>query len=115
LLRDRTGTPPADSALEQRVIRLLAPYGPFETQYQIVVDGIIVILDIAWPIWRVGVEADGWSVRSRSRGKFDRDRRKANLLAANSWSIAHVTSTMSDSEIISAVSRLLPPWAATGS
>ena len=69
----------------------------------------VIILDIAWPESGVAVESDGWRVRSRSRGKFDQDRRKANLLAAAGWIVIHATSAMGDEEIREAVQRVL--WA----
>ena len=53
------------------MIRILAPFAPFETQYELVLDGKLIRLDIAWPWWRVAAEVDGWGVRGRSRTKFD--------------------------------------------
>ncbi len=114
VLSSRLGEPAADSTLEQRVIRLLSPFRPFETQYQVVLGGRVLLLDIAWPQWRIGVEADGWFVRSRSRAKFDVERHRGNLLAAHGWQIAHVTSAMDDATIFADVSRLLPPVAFAG-
>jgi hypothetical protein len=109
LLAERGNEPPADDLLELRMIRVLAPFAPFETQYQLVLDGELLILDIAWPQWRVGAEVDGWWVRSRSRTKFDRSLSRANLLIAHHWRIAHLTSTMDDSTVLRDVGRLLPP------
>ncbi len=109
LLAERSGLPAGESWLEQRAIRALAPYAPFEVQYQLVLDGQILILDVAWPRWQVAVEADGWGVRGRSRTKFDNDRRRSNLLAAHGWVVIHVTSAMGDDEIREAVSHVLPP------
>lgn len=111
LLAERTEVLEGQSALERRVIRVLDPLAPFETQHQLVLGGQVIILDIAWPWWRVGVEVDGWWVRSRSRTKFDGDRRRNNLLAAHGWRIAHVTSAMDDETILSDVCRILPPEA----
>lgn len=110
LLEERLRDPRAESALEQQIISWLAPFGPFEVQFQVVLEGQVFLLDIAWPRFHVAVETDGWSVRSRSRSKFDHDRRKANLLAANGWTVAHVTSAMDREEVIGAVARLLPGW-----
>ena len=100
-----------DSALERWLVRILEPFAPFETQYQLVLDGSVILLDVAWPLCRVGVEADGWTVRSRSRGKFDRDREKGNLLVAHGWAVAHITSRMSALQVQQTIARLLPPSA----
>jgi hypothetical protein len=109
LLEARVGEPSVESPLELRMIRVLAPFAPFETQYQLVLDREVVILDIAWPAWRVGAEVDGWWVRSRSRSKFDRSQHRTNLLHAHRWRVAHLTSTMADATILTDVGRLLPP------
>ena len=111
VLGPRLHEPRADSMLERRMIRVLAPYAPFETQFQLVLDGELIILDIAWPWWQVGAEVDGWSVRGRSRRKFDRDMARINLLEAHHWQVAHLTSTMDEATVLRDVGRLLPPWA----
>jgi hypothetical protein len=90
------------------MIRVLAPYAPFETQYQVVLDGELFILDIAWPWWRVAAEVDGWWVRARSRSKLDHDSHKTNVLVAHDWKVAHVTSAMDDARVVRDVGRLLP-------
>lgn len=107
LMGMRTGSQPVDTHLEDRAVKVLASLGPFETGFQIVIDGVVYVLDIAWPRYKVGVECDGWETRSRSRSKFDRDRRKDNRLAAHGWMIAHLTSAMSDDEMRAAVVGLL--------
>lgn len=108
VLASRTDGPGgAASALELQCHRALSCVAPFETQYRLVLDGQTVILDMAWPHARVGAECDGWAVRSRSRRKFDGDRRRDNLLAANGWAVAHLTSAMTDDEMRAAVIRLL--------
>ena len=83
-------------------------YAPFETQYELVLEGKLIRLDIAWPWWRVAAEVDGWGVRSRSRTKFDEDRYRMNLLLAYGWRVAHLTSAMSQARILGDVGRLLP-------
>jgi very-short-patch-repair endonuclease len=103
----RLDAPPTDSPLEQRAVQALLSLGPFETRYQVVVDGRVFILDIAWPAYQVAAECDGWAVRSRSRGKFDHDRRRNNLLSSHGWSIVHLTSAMSDDEMRSSVVKML--------
>jgi very-short-patch-repair endonuclease len=108
VLADRLDEPDAETALELRMIRVLAPYAPFETQYQVVLDGELFILDIAWPWWRVAAEVDGWWVRARSRNKFDHDSHRTNVLVAHGWKVAHVTSAMDDARVLQDVGRLLP-------
>jgi hypothetical protein len=108
LLLERRDEPTVDSHLELRMIRILMPYAPFETQYQLVLDGEVFVLDIAWPWWKVAAEVDGWWSRSKSRAKLDQDSHKANVLAAHSWHVAHLTSTMSEATVLRDVGRLLP-------
>ena len=107
ILACRADLAPGESTLESRAIKVLAPYGPFEVQYQLSVDDRLVIIDIAWPKLRVAVECDGWTVRSRSRGKFDADRRRDNILASHGWSVVHLTTAMSDDEMRKVVFRQL--------
>jgi very-short-patch-repair endonuclease len=107
LVRARSGDPVVDSHLEQRVTRLLAFLGPFETRYQVVTGGRVVLLDLAWPDRRVAVECDGWGAHGRSRARFESDRRRDNDLIAAGWTVVHLTSAMSDDEIRAAVARVL--------
>ena len=108
LLVDRADEPRAESMLELRMIRILAPFAPFETQYELVLDGKLLRLDIAWPWWRVAAEVDGWGVRGRSRTKFVEDRHRMNLLEANHWRVAHLTAAMDAPAVLRDVGRLLP-------
>lgn len=101
-----------DSHLERRVAKVLSGLGSFVTRYQVVLDGQVVVLDLAVPELKLAVESDGWAVRSRSRGKFDADRRRSNLLAAHGWTVVHVTSAMTDDEIRAAIFGVLVTWSA---
>ena len=96
-----------DSGLEKRVEAVIRCLGPFEVHYQVVLGGRLIIIDLAHLDLRVAVECDGWTVRSRSRGKFDEDRRKANLLTSAGWQLVRVTAAMSDDEIRTAVSAAM--------
>ena len=107
LVESRLERPVADSRLEARVVAVLEPLAPFQVQHQVILDGRVLVLDVAWPEARVALESDGWAVHTRSRSKFDGDRRRDNLLAAHGWLTGHVTSAMSDHEILATAARLL--------
>lgn len=109
LLSVRGGEATPDSPLEQQVIRYLRPLGPFEVHYQLVLDGTVVILDVAWPWVCIGAEIDGRSFRQTSRSDHDRESRKLTLLSAATWKMAHLTCTMSSRECVDAVLSLWPP------
>jgi very-short-patch-repair endonuclease len=113
ILADR-GASVFDSPLEQRAEAALRSLGPFALHYQIVLGGRVIIIDLALPVLRVAVECDGWTVRSRSRRKFDEDRRRNNLLAAEGWKVVHLTSDMSDDEMRAAVIQVMLLAAAAG-
>jgi Transcriptional regulator, AbiEi antitoxin len=114
LLEQRSDERVADSPLEGRLLAALRPLAPFQVHHQISLEGHLMELDVAWPELMVGVEADGFEVHVVSRVKFDQDRRKANLLLAHGWAVAHITSTMSDKEMFLAAARLMPRWATLG-
>lgn len=114
LMAARTAGQAGDSHLELTVTRALASLGPYETGYQVVVDGKVYVLDVAWPLYKVAAECDGWATRGRSRSKFDHERRKDNDLAAAGWSVVHLTSAMSADEMRAAVVKVLLRAAAAG-
>lgn len=99
--------PAASTDLEVRAVRALSCFRPFEVQYQVDLGGMVAVLDIAWPPRKVAVETDGWLVRSRSRRKFDHERRRHNLLAARGWTVLQLTSAMSDDEMRYSVAPVL--------
>jgi hypothetical protein len=92
--------------LEERAARVLACTNPV-LQHQVIVGGRVFVVDLAWPAVKVAAECEGWAVRSRSRSKFDHERRKFNLLAVHGWTVVHLTAAMSDEEMRSAVVPLL--------
>ena len=96
-----------DSRLEQRVIRALRPLRPFAVHLEVIVEGELIILDVAWPELRVAAEIDGFGVHGKSRTKFDRDRRHANLLLAHGWRVVRITSVMADREIVALLGSVL--------
>lgn len=97
----------AQTDLEARAVRALSCFRPFEVQYQVDLGGMIAVLDIAWPPRKIAVETDGWLVRSRSRRKFDHERRRHNLLVARGWTVVQLTSAMSDDEMRYSVASVL--------
>lgn len=107
----RSGQPQADSRLEQRVFSHLEPLKPFEVHYQVVIGHALVVLDAAWPWWRVAAEVDGRSYRSGSRTAHDRESRKLNLLTSTQWAVAHLTSTMTADECVGEVLSVMPAGA----
>ena len=84
-----------DSHLEQQILRSLDPLRPFETHYQIVLDGRVYVVDVAWPWCRVAAEIDGRTYRTTSRSAFERETRKLNELGNADWLVAHLSAGMS--------------------
>ena len=107
VLRERSGEPQAESQLELRMIRVLRGFRPFETNFQLVLDGSLLILDIAWPQRKAALEIDGFETHGQSRTKFDRDRLRGNLLLLHGWRVGHVTSTMTSDAVVELVSSML--------
>src|ERR1700722_11930201 len=108
VLAARADEPRAESMLELRMIRILRPYAPFETQYQLVLEGRLLILDIAWPWCRVAAEVDGRGVHSRAGSTFADARSGINLLEGHGWRVAHLVSAMDKATVLRDVGRLLP-------
>jgi hypothetical protein len=109
ILEVRVDEPVLQSWLEQRVVRLLAPLRPFEVQHQLVLRDQILVLDVAWPWWKVAAEIDGRSYRALSRTAHDRESRKLNLLSSADWRVIHLTATMPARECIAALLAVMPP------
>ena len=109
LVAERSESSTADSLLEARVFRALRPLAPFAVHHVVEVDGVVFVLDAAWPAQRVAAEVIGRAHRLASREAFDRERRKFNKLAAAGWKVAHLTSVMSGDEMRAAVRKLLAP------
>lgn len=80
------GAEATESLLEDAFLRLLRDAGlpSPERQYVIRMGAHLVRLDFAYPRWRIAFELDGLRWHS-SRADLDRDRAKANLLAAAGW------------------------------
>jgi predicted transcriptional regulator of viral defense system len=105
LLTDRVTV---ESQLEQAWLRRLRRAGlpPPDTQYQLVVDGAVLLLDFAWPVHHVGLEIDGWTPH-RVRGAFDNDRRRDLLFRLAGWTVLRATSRTEPTLLIRALSEAL--------
>jgi len=102
LLADRLpGYDPGDSDLETRVLRVCVANGfpPPVQQYRIRLGGRTFRIDLAYPLWRLAIELDGWEFH-RTRTAFDDDRARANLLVAQGWALIRFTSRSTDAEIV---------------
>jgi hypothetical protein len=97
-----------DSAWEDEVFGWLLAAGlPIpRRQYELVLPRRLIVLDLAYPDERVGVEFDGFEWH-RSRGRFDRDRERLGDLAAAGWAIVPVTSSSDQEETVDRVKRTL--------
>jgi hypothetical protein len=90
-------SPPA-RALCAELTQAGAP--PFQTDYQVKAAWGILLVDIAWPPLKVGIEYNG--ARDHAHNPLARrdDPRRHNRLTALGWSILHVDKGMSMSEIV---------------
>ncbi len=98
VLDDQVG---GDSDLEARWLRTLAAADlePPALQHQVVAAGRVLILDLAWPEQRVGVEVDGWEPH-RDRSVWDHDHDKANAYLEAGWRVLFVTSNSRPREVV---------------
>ena len=107
LLRQRYGGPNADSILEAKAFRALAPLRPFEVHFAVAIRSRVYVVDVAWPGRKVGAEIVGRAHRRASLSAFDRERRKLNALCLAGWRICHLTAAMTPDEMVIAVRALL--------
>lgn len=105
LLADRVV---ADSDLETTWLSRLARRGlrPPALQHQVVVRSRVLVMDMAWPDQRVGVEVDGWEPH-RTRSAWDRDHDKLNAYAEAGWRVLFVTSRTSPVDAARQLRRFL--------
>lgn len=105
LLADRIAV---ESHLEQTWLQRLRRAGIPQpmTQHQLVVDGQVLLIDFAWPDYRVGLEIDGWTPH-RVRGAFDNDRRRDLLFRLASWTVLRATSRTDPTLLLRALSEAL--------
>lgn len=105
VLVDRVGGSTALEARWLRHIREAALPAP-ELQFQLVLRNRVLLLDVAWPAMRVALEVDGWDAH-RTRGAFDTDASRGNLLLEAGWRVAHATSKSEPSLVTAQLRRLL--------
>ncbi len=83
---------PGDSDLEERIVRQLIGAGlpqPVQ-QHQVVVNGQVFVIDVAWVEQKVGLEVDGFESRA-TREALETDTVRSNALTAAGWAIYHAT------------------------
>jgi very-short-patch-repair endonuclease len=108
LLALRVGEGRPDSQLEQRVIRVVKRLAPgYALHHQVVLDGDVIDMDIAWPGLMIDGEVDGLAPRAGSRTKLERTARRENILAKHGWRIVHFTAHMDDQTLIAQIAPLL--------
>jgi very-short-patch-repair endonuclease len=104
----RLAEPPGESVAEDRVYRWLVDAGlpaPVR-QHRVVLPTAVVVLDMAYPEERVGIEFDGFEWH-KGRRSFDRDRERHSELAVAGWRIITVTSAHPKPDVIDRVRRAL--------
>jgi hypothetical protein len=107
LLRQRGGDPSADSVLEAKAFRALAPLRPFEVHFAVAIGSRVYVLDVAWPECNVAAEVVGRAHRLASLSAFDRERRKLNALGVAGWRVCHLTAAMSPEDMLASVRAML--------
>lgn len=105
VLADRVG---GASALEATWLRHLRDGGlpAPELQHQVLLGGRVLLLDAAWPAPRVTLEVNGWDAH-RTRGSFDADAERFNLLIAAGWRIVQATSRSEPARVVAQLRHLL--------
>jgi very-short-patch-repair endonuclease len=69
------------------------------TEYRVDAKNGPYFIDVAWPEFKIGAEADGFSVHGTSRVRHTKDRRRRNELETLGWKIVNFTHEMSVEEI----------------
>jgi very-short-patch-repair endonuclease len=86
------GQASTESHLEDELIQLLRRHDlPVPVRRHVItVGGVVIRLDLAYPVVKLALEADGRRWHS-SRADFQRDRTRGNLLAAQGWTVLRFT------------------------
>ena len=100
LLDEIHGSTPLEARWE-RILRAAGMPSPI-TQFQIVVDDRVYVLDFAWPDARVALEVNGFAFHS-TRDAFDRDHGKVVALQAAGWNVVSATSKTPPAPVLTAL------------
>jgi len=93
------------AATDLGVALLDAGVPPFVTQFQVVVEGRVRLLDFAWPDHKVGLEYLGRA--DHGLDQMDRDAWRRTQLTAAGWRILDITSAMPSAEVVRWVFQVL--------
>lgn len=106
------GYDPGESDLEARALRAILRAGlpAPRQQYEVLVGGIRMRLDFAYPEQRLAVEMDGWTYHG-PRSNFEADRRRDNALLLAGWQVLRFTTSSSDEDIVRSVRAALDAFA----
>jgi very-short-patch-repair endonuclease len=103
------GYDPGRSALEARVLEAIARAGLPSPQRQWRFEranGRDAFIDLAYPDAHLAIELDGWAEHGL-RSAFDADRARGNELVLAGWRLLRFTWTMTDDEIVAAITAAL--------
>jgi very-short-patch-repair endonuclease len=95
------------SELEERMLRLCRRAGLPPPDVNRRIEGLEV--DFSWPSRRLALETDGWAAH-RSRGAFERDRRRDARLVEGGWRVIRLTRrrlAAEPGEVVALLNRLL--------
>jgi very-short-patch-repair endonuclease len=93
------------AASDLGVALLEAGVPAFVTQFQVVVEGRVRLLDFAWPEHRAGLEYLG--AADHGLDQMDRDARRRTQLTAAGWRILDITSAMPHADVVRWVFQIL--------
>ena len=90
-----------ESILEKRIERIIRRCVKYqlEKQYEVDIQSNKFRLDFAVPQLKIAIEVDGYQYHAH-RSAFDADRNRSSLLTIAGWKVIHITSKMSDDQII---------------
>jgi very-short-patch-repair endonuclease len=78
-----------------------------EIEYQVVIEGRVLVLDLAWPPYMIAAEADGFLGHGTSREKFDGDAMRNNLLNGAGWNVFHATSRLEKAAVVREIRKAM--------
>ncbi|MHB1534229.1 MAG: hypothetical protein ACYC1D_06395 [Acidimicrobiales bacterium] len=81
-------------------------------QHQVVVEGRLYLIDLAYPEWKIAIEFQGFSFHGSSRPRFDRDQDRISALGVDGWIVVLVTSASDRGVVIERVRSAIATRAA---